>query len=176
LVEPVVSFKKGPNPLIDGANRTVAATCTAATGKPAAQIYWEGGLGEMESTSTLFPTRFARGRHITCIVRHPAFENEMRYPYVLDIQYAPEVSVTGYDGNWFIGRGNVQLKCNADANPLPMDFMWTRLDGQWPEGLLAVNNTLQFSSPLTYNYTGTYICKVTNALGQKSDQKTIYIL
>ncbi|XP_053825888.1 nectin-3 isoform X1 [Vidua macroura] len=190
LVEPVVSLTKGPNTLIDGANRTVAATCTAATGKPAAQIDWEGGLGEMESTSTLFPnetvtvvshyvivpTRFARGRRITCVVRHPAFEKEMRYPYVLDIQYSPEVSVTGYDGNWFIGRGNVQLKCNADANPLPMEFMWTRLDGQWPEGLLAVNNTLQFSSPLTYNYTGTYICKVTNALGQKSDQKTIYIL
>ncbi|KAL2311510.1 hypothetical protein Nmel_003232 [Mimus melanotis] len=189
-VEPVVSLTKGPNPLIDGANRTIAATCTAATGKPAAQIDWEGGLGEMESTSTLFPnetvtvvshyvivpTRFARGRHITCVVRHPAFEKEIRYPYVLDIQYAPEVSVTGYDGNWFIGRGNVQLKCNADANPLPMEFMWTRLDGQWPEGLLAVNNTLQFSSPLTYNYTGTYICKVTNALGQRSDQKTIYIL
>ncbi|CAN8195014.1 unnamed protein product [Coccothraustes coccothraustes] len=190
LVEPVVNIKKGPNPLIDGANRTVAATCTAATGKPAAQIDWEGSLGEMESTSTLFPnetvtvvshyvivpTRFARGRHITCVVSHPAFEKEIRYPYVLDIQYAPEVSVTGYDGNWFIGRGNVQLKCNADANPLPMDFMWTRLDGQWPEGLLAVNNTLQFSSPLTYNYTGTYMCTVTNALGQKSDQKTIYIL
>jgi len=39
---------------------------------------------------------------------------------------APEVSVTGYDGNWFVGRENVQLRCNADANPLPMEFMWTR--------------------------------------------------
>ncbi|XP_061310356.1 nectin-3 isoform X1 [Pezoporus flaviventris] len=190
LVEPVVSLTKGPNPLIDGANRTVAATCTAATGKPAAEIDWEGGLGDMESSSTLFPnetvtvvsqymivpTRFARGRRITCVVRHPALEKEIRYPQVLDIQYAPEVSVTGYDGNWFIGRENVQLRCNADANPLPMEFMWTRLDGQWPEGLLTVNNTLQFISPLTYNYSGTYICKVTNALGQRSDQKTIYIL
>ncbi|XP_071669814.1 nectin-3 isoform X3 [Patagioenas fasciata] len=190
LVEPIVSLTKGPGPLIDGANRTVAATCTAATGKPAAEIEWEGGLGEMESSSTLFPnetvtvvsqymivpTRFARGRRITCIVRHPALEKEMRYTHVLDIQYAPEVSITGYDGNWFIGRENVQLRCNADANPLPMEFMWTRLDRQWPEGLLSVNNTLQFSNPLTYNYTGTYICKVTNALGQKSDQKTIYIL
>ncbi|XP_025968088.2 nectin-3 isoform X3 [Dromaius novaehollandiae] len=190
LVEPVVSLIKGLNPLIDGANQTIAAICTAATGKPAAEIDWEGGLGEMESSSTSFPnetvtvvsqytivpTRFARGRRITCIVRHPALEKEIRYSHVLDIQYAPEVSVTGYDGNWFIGRENVQLKCNADANPLPMEFMWTRLDGQWPEGLLSVNNTLQFSSPLTYNYTGTYICKVTNSLGQRSDQKTIYIL
>ncbi|NXN14860.1 NECT3 protein, partial [Indicator maculatus] len=190
LVEPVVSLMKGPSPLIDGANRTVAATCTAATGKPAAEIDWEGGLGEMESSSTVFPngtvtvvsqyvivpTRFARGRLITCIVRHPALEKDIRYPQVLDIQYAPEVSVTGYDGNWFIGRENVQLRCNADANPLPMEFTWTRLDGHWPEGLLSVNNTLQFSSPLTYNYTGTYICRVTNSLGQRSDQKTIYIL
>ncbi|XP_038039406.1 nectin-3 isoform X2 [Anas platyrhynchos] len=189
LVEPVVSLTKGPNPLIDGANQTTAAICTAATGKPAAEIDWEGGLGEMESSSTLFPnetvtvvsqynivpTRFARGRRITCIVKHPALEKEIRYSHVLDIQYAPEVSVTGYDGNWFVGRENVQLRCNADANPLPMELMWTRLDGQWPEGLLSVNNTLQFTSPLTYNYTGTYICKVTNALGQRTDQKTIYI-
>ncbi|XP_010209250.1 PREDICTED: nectin-3, partial [Tinamus guttatus] len=190
LVEPVVSLTKGSNPLIDGANQTVAAICTAAVGKPAAEIDWEGGLGEMESSSTLFPnetvtvvsqyiivpTRFARGRRITCVVRHPALEKEIRYSQVLDIQYAPEVSVTGYDGNWFIGRENVQLRCNADANPLPMELTWTRLDGQWPEGLLSVNNTLQFTSPLTYNYTGTYICKVTNSLGQRSDQKTIYIL
>ncbi|KYO22490.1 nectin-3 [Alligator mississippiensis] len=57
-----------------------------------------------------------------------------------------------------------------------MEFTWTRLDGQWPEGLLSINNTLHFNSPLTYNYTGTYICRVTNSLGQRSDQKTIYIL
>nr|XP_042709595.1 nectin-3 isoform X5 [Chrysemys picta bellii] len=203
-VEPIVSLTKGPNSLIDGENQTIAAICTAATGKPAADVDWEGGLGEMESRSTLFPnetvtvvsqyklipTKFARGRRITCVVRHPALEKEMRYPYTLDILYAPEVSVTGYDGNWFIGREHVQLRCNADANPLPMEFTWTRtalyrgggidvpkrLDGQWPEGLISSNNTLHFNSPLTYNYTGTYVCKVTNSLGQRSDQKTIYIL
>lgn len=95
-----MSLTKGPNPLIDGANQTVAAICTAATGKPAAEVVWEGGLGEMESTSTsypnetvtvesqykLIPTRFARGRRIACIVRHPALEKEIRMLYVLDIQ------------------------------------------------------------------------------------------
>ncbi|XP_007440754.1 nectin-3 [Python bivittatus] len=190
LVEPTVSLTKGPNALIDGANQTVAAICTAATGKPAAEVVWEGGLGEMESTSTSFPnetvtvqsqyklvpTRFARGRRITCIVKHPALEKEIRMLYVLDIQYSPEVTVTGYDGNWYIGRENVLLRCNADANPLPMEFTWSRLDGHWPEGLQPSNNTLHFNSPLSYNYTGTYICKVANSLGQKSDQKTIYIL
>ncbi|KAJ7320373.1 hypothetical protein JRQ81_019884 [Phrynocephalus forsythii] len=190
LVEPVVSLTKGPNDLIDGANQTVAAICTAATGKPAAEVIWEGDLGEMETTSTayqnetvtvesrykLVPTRFARGRRITCVVKHPALEKEIKMRHVLDIQYSPEVTVTGYDGNWYIGRENVLLRCNADANPLPMEFTWSRLDGGWPEGLQALNNTLHFNSPLTYNYTGTYVCKVANSLGQRSDQKTIYIL
>uniref|UniRef100_A0A5F8GTJ9 Nectin-3 n=1 Tax=Monodelphis domestica TaxID=13616 RepID=A0A5F8GTJ9_MONDO len=190
LVEPTVSLKKGPYPLIDGGNETVAAICTAATGKPVAQIDWEGDLGEMESTVTSFPnetmtivsqyklipTKFARGRRITCVVRHPALEKEIRYSFMLDILYAPEVSVTGYDGNWFVGRMNVNLRCNADANPPPSQSKWSRLDGQWPEGLETLENTLYFLNPLTYNYSGVYICKVTNSLGQRSAQKIIYIL
>ncbi|XP_033067237.1 nectin-3 isoform X2 [Trachypithecus francoisi] len=189
LVEPTVSLIKGPDSLIDGGNETVAAICIAATGKPVAHIDWEGDLGEMESTTTsfpnetatiisqykLFPTRFARGRRITCVVKHPALEKDIRYSFILDIQYAPEVSVTGYDGNWFVGRKGVNLKCNADANPPPLKSVWSRLDGQWPDGLLASDNTLHFVHPLTFNYSGVYICKVTNSLGQRSDQKVIYI-
>ncbi|XP_011938402.1 PREDICTED: nectin-3 isoform X4 [Cercocebus atys] len=189
LVEPTVSLIKGPDSLIDGGNETVAAICIAATGKPVAHIDWEGDLGEMESTTTsfpnetatiisqykLFPTRFARGRRITCVVKHPALEKDIRYSFILDIQYAPEVSVTGYDGNWFVGRKGVNLKCNADANPPPFKSVWSRLDGQWPDGLLASDNTLHFVHPLTFNYSGVYICKVTNSLGQRSDQKVIYI-
>ncbi|XP_044107294.1 nectin-3 isoform X2 [Neovison vison] len=189
LVEPTVSLIKGPDSLIDGGNETVAAICIAATGKPVAHIDWEGDLGEMESTTTsfpnetativsqykLFPTRFARGRRITCVVKHPALEKDIRYSFILDIQYAPEVSVTGYDGNWFVGRKGVNLKCNADANPPPFKSVWSRLDGQWPDGLLASDNTLHFVHPLTFNYSGVYVCKVTNSLGQRSDQKVIYI-
>ncbi|KAM4047299.1 nectin-3 isoform 1-T1 [Anomaloglossus baeobatrachus] len=190
LVEPTVSIRKGPHQLLDGANETVAATCTAATGKPAAEIYWEESLGRAEATSTTFanktvtvisqyklvPTRFARRRNITCIVKHPALESDIKYPFTLDIQYAPEVSVTGYDGNWFVGRRNVQLKCNADANPPPTEIKWSRSDGNWPDGLSSVNNTLLFNYPLTHNVSGTYMCKVANALGQKSDHKIITIL
>ncbi|KAM4699897.1 nectin-3 isoform 2-T2 [Discoglossus pictus] len=190
FVEPTVIITKGPDPLLDGANETVAAFCTAATGKPAAEVFWEEHIGKVEMNSTsypnktvtvvsqyrLLPTRFARGRNITCVIRHPAFDNDIRHPFTLDIQYAPEVSVTGYDGNWFLGRKNVQLKCNADSNPPPTEIKWSRLDGNWPEGLLSVNNTLHFNHPLTHNFSGTYVCNVANALGQKSDHKTITIL
>ncbi|XP_072278185.1 nectin-3 isoform X2 [Pyxicephalus adspersus] len=190
LVEPTVSITKGPDSLMDGANETVAAICTAATGKPAAEVSWEEALGKAEVNSTTFtnktvtvisqyklvPTRFARRRNITCVVKHPALENDIRYPFTLDIKYAPEVSITGYDGNWFVGRKNVQLKCNADANPPPTEIKWIRLDGVWPEGLLSVNNTLHFNTPVTHNVSGIYVCRVTNALGQKSDQKLITVL
>ncbi|XP_018101953.1 nectin-3 isoform X3 [Xenopus laevis] len=190
FVEPTVSISKGPEPLLDGGNETVAAYCTAATGKPAAEVSWEGSLGRMETNVTsypnktvtvmsqyrLVPSRFARGRNITCVVKHPALENDIRYPFTLDIQYAPEVSITGYDDNWFVGRTDVYLKCNSDANPSPTEIKWTRLDGIWPEGLQSVNNTLLFSLPLTHNVSGIYACKVANALGQKSDQKIITIL
>lgn len=39
---------------------------------------------------------------------------------------APEVIMMGYDGNWFVGRENVQLKCKADANPTPSAYIWSR--------------------------------------------------
>ncbi|KAM9320811.1 nectin-3 [Gastrophryne carolinensis] len=190
LVEPTVSITKGPDSLLDGANETVAAICTASTGKPAAEVYWEEAFGKAEVDFTAFanktftvtsqyklvPTRFARKRNITCVIKHPALENDVRYPFTLDIKYAPEVSITGYDGNWFVGRKDVQLKCNADANPPSTEIKWSRLDGSWPKGLASVNNTLIFSNPLTHNVSGIYICRVTNALGQKTDQKIITIL
>ena len=41
--------------------------------------------------------------------------------------------------------------------------------------LFRSDNTLHFVHPLTFNYSGVYVCKVTNSLGQRSDQKVIYI-
>ncbi|XP_078536818.1 nectin-3 [Lissotriton helveticus] len=190
IVEPSISLTSGPYPLIDEGNMTVAATCTAAYGKPAAAVRWEGNLGQAEEKTAfspnhtvtvvseykVFPTKFAQGRIITCVVTHPALEKTVRLPYVLDILYAPEVSVTGHDGKWFVGSENLHLRCNADSNPPPTEFTWSRLDGEWPEGLLALNNTLVFSSSLTHNHSGVYVCMVANALGERSGQKSIRIL
>uniref|UniRef100_H3B987 Nectin cell adhesion molecule 3 n=2 Tax=Latimeria chalumnae TaxID=7897 RepID=H3B987_LATCH len=190
MAEPNVHLSKGPNLLIDGGNETVAAVCTAANGKPAAEITWEGDLGKIDqwnissqsetitviSQYKLIPTRFARGRKIFCVVKHPTLKTAIQIPYTLDIQYPPEVSVTGYDGNWYVGRENVQLKCNADANPLPTDFRWNRWDGLWPEDLVAENNTLIFTKPLSHNHSGIYVCEVTNIHGQRSSQKAVHVL
>lgn len=37
----------------------------------------------------------------------------------------PEVSILGYDDNWYIGRTDASLECQHDANPLPTTVEWT---------------------------------------------------
>lgn len=36
----------------------------------------------------------------------------------------PDVSVDGFDGNWYLNRENVQLSCQADANPSVSLYQW----------------------------------------------------
>ncbi|XP_067890241.1 nectin-3-like protein isoform X1 [Heterodontus francisci] len=190
IVEPTITVGGGPEPLVDGANETVAAVCTAANGKPEAVVFWETDLiGEQEQTKIfapnetvtvvnqfkIVPSRFVRKRPITCVVIHPPLNTTTRVPYLLDVQYAPEVTVMGYDGNWFVGRQNVQLKCKADANPSPSAYIWSRLEGQLPDDLQIENDTLAFNRPLNHNDSGIYICDVVNIHGRRKKQKVVQI-
>lgn len=36
----------------------------------------------------------------------------------------PEVTIEGFDGNWYLNRQNVQLTCRADANPPVTIYSW----------------------------------------------------
>ncbi|XP_032878111.1 nectin-3 [Amblyraja radiata] len=190
IVEPTITVGSGPEPLVDGANATVAAVCTAANGKPEAVVSWESDLiGEQELTKIsapngtvtvinrfkIVPSRFVRKRPITCIVSHLPLNTTIRIPYALDVQYAPEVTMMGYDGNWFVGRENVQLKCKADANPSPSAYVWSRLEKELQEDLQIENDTLTFSRPLNHNDSGIYICEVVNIHGHRKKQTVVQI-
>ncbi|XP_015197464.2 nectin-3-like protein isoform X1 [Lepisosteus oculatus] len=190
MVEPKVYVSAGSAPLIDGGNETVVATCTAERGKPRAEVSWESDLfgrpvvkyiDEANGTSTMEvqyrwkPTRLVQGRKLTCVVRHPALETEFRIPYVLNVQYAPVIQIKGYDNNWFAGRENVQLVCQADANPPPARYIWTRLDKDLPPGVQIVNGTLSFNRALDRNDSGIYQCDVANDIGHQHKQMDISI-
>lgn len=37
----------------------------------------------------------------------------------------PEVTIEGFDGNWYLQRTDVKLTCKADANPPATEYHWT---------------------------------------------------
>lgn len=190
LVEPKVYVSAGSTALVDGGNESVAATCIAERSRPAAEVSWETELfgrsevqiqDEPNGTYTtqvryvLEPRRHSQGHTLTCVVRHPALQTEIRIPYVLNVQFAPEVTVVGYDQNWFVGQENVKLDCGAKANPPAHHFSWTRLDGPMPDGVDIVNNTFSFTRPLERNDSGLYRCEVYNDIGPRSHDVHIWI-
>lgn len=36
----------------------------------------------------------------------------------------PQVKIVGYDNNWYVGRTNVVLTCEATGNPVPSTVVW----------------------------------------------------
>ncbi|XP_015235154.1 PREDICTED: nectin-3-like protein isoform X1 [Cyprinodon variegatus] len=190
LVEPKVYVSAGSAALIDGGNDTVVATCIAERARPPAEVSWESNLfGQSEvqlfddvngTTSTQVryiwqPTRHIQGHALTCVVRHPALQSDFRIPYQLNVQFAPDISVVGYDGDWYVGRENVEMTCKANANPPAHHFRWIRLDNEMPEGVEMRNNTLLFLRPLHRNDSGVYRCEVANDINLRSRDVRILI-
>ncbi|XP_061558378.1 nectin-3-like protein isoform X1 [Phycodurus eques] len=183
LVEPKVYVSAGSTALIDGSNETAVATCIAERARPPAEVSWESELfgqsevqlfDDVNGTATTQvrylwrPTRHVRGRSLTCVVRHPALLNDFRVPYQLNVQFAPDIAVAGYDGNWYVGRDDVRMTCKANANPPAHHFRWIRLDGEMPEGVEILNSTLLFLRPLQKNDSGVYRCEVANDIDLRS--------
>uniref|UniRef100_A0A7N6BKN4 Nectin cell adhesion molecule 3 n=1 Tax=Anabas testudineus TaxID=64144 RepID=A0A7N6BKN4_ANATE len=190
LVEPKVYVSAGSTALIDGGNETVVATCIAERARPPAEVSWESNLfGQSEvqlfdevngTTSTQVrylwqPTRHVQGQTLTCVVRHPALQSDFRIPYQLNVQFAPDISVVGYDGDWYVGRENVQMTCKANANPPAHHFRWIRLDSEMPGGVEIINSTLLFLRPLHQNDSGVYRCEVANDINLRSRDVRILI-
>lgn len=190
LVEPKVFVSAGSTALIDGGNDTVVATCIAERARPPAEVSWESNLfGQSEvqlfdeangTTSTQVrylwqPTRHSQGHSLTCVVRHPALNSDFRIPYQLNVLFAPDISVVGYDGDWYVGRENVQMTCKANANPPAHHFRWIRLDSEMPAGVEVLNSTLLFLRPLQRNDSGVYRCEVANDINLRSRDVRILI-
>ncbi|KAG7282670.1 hypothetical protein CRUP_017596, partial [Coryphaenoides rupestris] len=98
------------------------------------------------------PTRHAHAQShaLTCVVRHPALATEHRVPYPLNVLYAPDITVVGYDGDWL----------DSDV---------------WPDGVERLNNTLLFLRPLQRNDSGVYRCEVANSIDLRSRDLRILI-
>ncbi|KAM9846821.1 nectin 1a-like [Aulostomus maculatus] len=161
--------------------KTPVATCISANGKPPGTIRWEtrvpgevttreyrnsDGTFTIQSDYVLVPSRETHKETLTCVTSYN--EEVFTDSVTLDIQYEPDVSVDGYDGNWYLNRENVQLSCQADANPAVSLYQWRLINGSMPSNAEIRDNVLTFKGPVTYDLQGIYVCDATNSIGTRS--------
>ncbi|XP_056295667.1 nectin-1-like isoform X2 [Pseudoliparis swirei] len=165
------------------------ATCISANGKPAGSIKWEtrtpgeattreyrnsDGTFTVQSEYVLVPSRETHKETLTCVTTYN--QEVFTDSVTLDVQYEPDVSVDGFDGNWYLNRENVQLSCRADANPAVSLFQWRRVNGSIPNNADIRDNVLTLKGPVTYDMQGIYVCDATNSIGTRSGSVEISII
>ncbi|KAM9299128.1 nectin-1 [Gastrophryne carolinensis] len=191
LARPFIEMNVAPQHLVAkpmSSEKVVVATCMSASGKPPSTIFWETKLkGEAEyeeikndngtvtvkSYYKLVPTREAHKQLLTCVINYQT--ERVTKNTTINVQYIPQVTVEGSDGNWYVKRADVILKCKADANPPAFSYSWRMANGSF-QGIAEENNdTLIFHGPVTHSFSGTYICEARNAIGSHTGQVEVNV-
>ncbi|XP_031429618.1 nectin cell adhesion molecule 1b isoform X2 [Clupea harengus] len=168
--------------------KMTVATCVSANGKPPSVIKWEtklkgefnlqetrnpNGTVTVRSSYIVTPSRETHRQKLTCIV---TYRNErITDSVILNVQYEPDVKIDGFDENWYLNRQDVQLTCNADANPAVTIYQWKLLNGSLPNNVEIKNNTLFFKGPVTNDLAGSYVCDATNSIGTRSGRVDVNV-
>uniref|UniRef100_A0A671ECX8 Nectin cell adhesion molecule 2 n=1 Tax=Rhinolophus ferrumequinum TaxID=59479 RepID=A0A671ECX8_RHIFE len=166
------------------------ARCVSTGGRPPAQISWfspldgkaqesqvpgpQPGTVTVTSRYTLVPSSQADGVKITCKVEHETFEQPDLLPVTLSVRYPPEVSISGYDDNWYLGRSEATLSCDVRSNPEPTGYEWSTTLGVLPASAIAQGPQLIIHSVDRLVNT-TFICTVTNAVGTGRAEQVVLV-
>uniref|UniRef100_A0A9J8DID9 Nectin cell adhesion molecule 3 n=1 Tax=Cyprinus carpio carpio TaxID=630221 RepID=A0A9J8DID9_CYPCA len=166
-------------PVQAGSSEVVVARCEAAQGKPEATISWITAIAgrynhtsvpEMDGTVTvkseyrMIPTPSENGKEITCLVNQRTQIEPKSFPLKLVVEYPPTVTIEGYDNNWYMGRTDAVLTCQADANPAPTNVTWRALSGQLPPSVRVDQNRLLVRK-VDETVNTTFVCEAKNSLG-----------
>ncbi|KAM5209969.1 poliovirus receptor isoform 2-T2 [Hipposideros larvatus] len=168
----------------DPLSQEPVACCVSTGGRPPASISWSLGgepntsqaVGPLPGTFTvtslltLKPSSQINLKNVTCIVKHETYEK----PVTLTVHYPPEVSISGYDGNWYLGQSEANLSCDAYSNPEPTAYEWTTIRGSLPSSAVPQGKWLMIHF-MDESINTTFICSVTNALGIGKAEQTILL-
>ncbi|KAM9852360.1 nectin-2 isoform 1-T1 [Aulostomus maculatus] len=172
-----------------GTKPVVVARCESLNGRPAAQISWvttangnattvskQGADNTVSITSEyrMIPTAADNGKDISCVVAHRTQVKAESFPMKLAVQYAPQVSIVGYDNNWYVGRTNVALTCQATGNPVPISVQWKAMTGELPDTVQVKDNQLKVLK-VDEAVNTTFVCEVKNRIGIGRDQVTAMV-
>ncbi|XP_034769100.2 nectin-1-like isoform X1 [Acipenser ruthenus] len=175
LTSPTITAQAGET------SKKVVATCVSSNGKPPSVITWEtklkgeptfqetrnpNGTVTVHSNYLVVPSREIHRQQLTCIVNYQS--ERITNSLTLNVLYEPEVTIEGFDGNWYLNRQDVKLTCKSDANPPVTVYQWKLLNGTMPVNVEVLNSTLFFKGPVTSDLAGTYVCEAANVIGTRS--------
>ncbi|XP_065276474.1 nectin-2 [Emys orbicularis] len=171
-------------------NTTIpVAVCTSANGKPPAQIKWDSPLsgnfnasevtngdGTITVTSqfNMVPTAAADQQQITCVISQRTLAAPENIPVVLSVLYPPQVTIDGYDDNWYVSRSEAVLRCAAKGNPKPTHYSWSTPSGPLPPTVQVQGDRLVVQS-VDVAVNTTFICQVTNSVGTTRVEQTVLV-
>ncbi|XP_045297978.1 poliovirus receptor isoform X3 [Leopardus geoffroyi] len=165
------------------------ARCASRGGRPPARISWSypdgkandslvpghlPGTFDVISLLTLTPSSQADGQNVTCKVEHESFKEAVLLSVTLAVPYPPEVSISGYDDNWYLGRSEATLNCDVRSKPEPTGYNWSTTRGPLPPSAEAHDSHLLIPT-VDESINTTFICHVTNALGTGQAEMTVLI-
>ncbi|XP_059920086.1 poliovirus receptor homolog [Gadus macrocephalus] len=174
---------------VAGTKPAVVARCQSANGRPEALISWvttaNGNASTVPKTGAdnmvtvvseylLVPTAADNGKDISCVVTHRTLTKPESFPMKLAVEYPPKVTIIGYDNNWYVGRTNVELTCQANGNPHPTTVKWRILTGEMPDTVVLKEHKLTVLK-VDEAVNTTFICEVKNRLGTGKEQVTALV-
>ncbi|XP_057658367.1 irregular chiasm C-roughest protein-like [Diorhabda carinulata] len=182
--------------LVTTEDREIELECISHGGKPAAEITWIDGLGNVmsdgieniveklsdgkrftaKSILKLTPRKVHHNTTFTCQAQNTAERTHRSAKLKLEVKYAPKVSVSvlsGLGSNGRIPEGSeVRLGCKADANPSDVTYRWFLND----EPVLGDFNTEMILHNVTRKHHDAIVkCEVHNAVGKSSESQTLDI-
>ncbi|XP_031708611.1 nectin-2 isoform X2 [Anarrhichthys ocellatus] len=175
--------------VVAGTKPVVVARCESADGRPAAEISWvtaasgnattvsKTGTDDMVTMSSeyrMVPTPADNGKDLSCVVMHRTQVKPESFPLKLAVQYPPQVKIIGYDNNWYVGRTNVVLTCEATGNPAPVTTQWKTMSGEKPDTVVITENVLKVLK-VDDAVNTTFVCEVKNRIGTGRDQVTVIV-
>ncbi|XP_043069156.1 irregular chiasm C-roughest protein [Drosophila bipectinata] len=182
--------------LVTTEDREIELECVSVGGKPAAEITWIDGLGNVltkgieyvkepladsrritaKSILKLAPKKEHHNTTFTCQAQNTADRTYRSAKLLLEVKYAPKVTVSVVGGALAGGKipegAEVILSCQADANPHELSYRWFINDelmtGDFTTKMIIHNVTRQYHDAIVK-------CEVVNAVGKSEQSKTLDI-
>ncbi|XP_039280825.1 irregular chiasm C-roughest protein isoform X2 [Nilaparvata lugens] len=179
--------------LLTTEDREIELECVSLAGKPAAEITWIDGFGNVlregieviieplpdgrrftaKSILKLTPKKEHHNTTFTCQAQNTADRTYRSAKLKLQVKYAPKVTVKVVGGTSRLIEGaDVRLLCSADANPPDVTYKW------------FINDQLVAGDPTTElvltnisrkQHDSIVKCEVHNAVGKSEESETLDI-